>query len=208
MNLLEQFGVIPVDFMTVVSLFRDYKSPRDKISSLEKEGQLIRLKKGLYVVSTDIHKKVLSKELMANHLYGPSYVSLQNAMSHYKLIPERVYTIRSMTTKRSKSFSTPLGNFEYVTTKEDYFRIGIRQEIVDNSFVWMIASPEKALCDMIFSTAGLRLQSVKAMKKYLEEDLRIDFSAIDKFDVEIVKQCIEAGVKKTELTQLYKLLKA
>jgi hypothetical protein len=60
---------------------------------------------------------------------------------------------------------------------------------------------------MIVSTARLRLQSVKALQQYLEEDLRIDFSGIDKFDADIVKQCIDTGVKKTELTQLYKFLK-
>lgn len=208
MKLLEQIGIIPVDFMTVGSLFNDYKSPRDKVSSLEKEGHLIRLKKGLYVVSPDIHGKALSKELVANHLYGPSYVSMEYAMSHYRLIPERVYTIRSMTTKRGKSFSTPLGNFEYVKARQNYFSIGIRQEIVDNSYAWMIATPEKALCDMIISSAGLRVQSVKAMKQFLEEDVRMDFSAIEKFDAEIVKQCIETGVRKTELTQLYKFFTA
>lgn len=208
MNLLEQFGPIPVDFRTVVSVFKDYKSPRDKVSSLEKEGQLIRLKKGLYVVSPDIHKKELSRELMANHLYGPSYVSLESALSHYKLIPERVYSIRSMTTKRGKSFSTPFGNFDYVTVKEAYFGIGIRLGNENNSLVWMMASPGKALCDLIVSTSGLRLQSVKAVRQYLEDDLRIDFTALEKFDIEIIRQCIDSSVvKKNELSQLYKLIK-
>jgi hypothetical protein len=208
MNLLEQFGVVPIDFGTLHNLMKEYKSPHDKVSSLEKSGQLIRLKKGLYVVSPDIHKKVLSKELIANHLYGPSYISFENALSFYKLIPERVYSVRSTTTKRGKIFATPLGNFEYVTAKPDYYRIGIRQEIVDNSYAWLIASPEKALCDMVVSTAGLRLQSVKAVREYLEEDLRIDFTAISKVDTEIVKQCIDTGIKRTELTQLFKFLDA
>jgi len=59
---------------------------------------------------------------------------------------------------------------------------------------------------MIYATSGLRLQSVKAMQIYLEEDLRIDFSAIKTFNTEIIRQCIDTGRKKTELTQLYKLL--
>ena len=208
MNILEQFGVVPIDFPTLVNLLGEYKSPRDKVSSLEKSGQLIRLKKGLFVVSPDIHKRALSKELIANHLYGPSYISFENALSYYKLIPERVYTMRSMTSRRGKNFSTPLGNFEYVTVKEDYFEIGIRQEIVNNSFAWLIASPEKAICDMIVSTSGLRLQSVKAVREYIEEDLRIDFNSVGNFDPEIVKQCIDTGIKRTELTQLYKFLKS
>jgi hypothetical protein len=47
---------------------------------------------------------------------------------------------------------------------------------------------------------------VKATQVYLEEDLRIDFSAVEIFNTEIIRQCIDAGRKKTELTQLCKLL--
>lgn len=71
--------------------------------------------------------------------------------------------MRSMTTSRGKSFSTPLGEFVYVRVDEDYFGTGIRQETVNNSYAWLIASPEKALFDLIVSTAGLRLQSVKVV---------------------------------------------
>ena len=83
------------------------------------------------MVSPNVHKQTLSKELIANHLYVPSYISFENALSFYKLIPERVYSIRSMTTKRGKTFSTPLGNFEYISTAADYFEIGIKQERSD-----------------------------------------------------------------------------
>lgn len=53
---------------------------------MEKSGQLIRLKKGLFVASPDIHRMTISKELIANHLYGPSYISFENALSFYKLL--------------------------------------------------------------------------------------------------------------------------
>jgi hypothetical protein len=111
-----------------------------------------------------------------------------------------------MTLKRSIQCSTPLGNFDYVTTSGDYFKIGIRQEIVNNQYAYLIASPEKALCDMIIATSGLKLQSVKAMRIYLEEDLKMDFSAVETYDKEIIRQCIEAGRKRTELTYLYKFM--
>jgi predicted transcriptional regulator of viral defense system len=52
-------------------------SPKNKIASLEKEGALIRLKKGVYLVSGEIHGKVFSRELIANHLYGPRMCRLK-----------------------------------------------------------------------------------------------------------------------------------
>jgi hypothetical protein len=137
-------------------------------------------------------------------LYGPSYVSLESALAFYGLIPERVYAVRSVTFKRAKHFSTPLGYFDYVTVPQDYFPNGIHLEVIDKEYAFLIASPEKTLCDMIVLTRNLRIQSVKSMLTYLEEDLRIDFSAIKTFDKEIIRQCINNGKKQTELIQLLK----
>lgn len=206
MNVLEQFGIIPIDFEALETVLTEYKYPKDKVSRMEKNGELLRIKKGLFVVSPEIHRMTISKELIANHLYGPSYLSLESALSFYKLIPERVHTVRSMTSKRSKSYTTPLGIFDYVSAPKEYFQVGIRQEIVNERFAFLIASPEKAICDLIVATSGLRIQSVKAMQIYLEEDMRIDLSAIENFDLQIVRQCIDSGRKKTELKQLFKLL--
>jgi predicted transcriptional regulator of viral defense system len=207
MKSIKQFGIIPIDFSALASVFDDHKFPKDKISNLEKKGDLIRLKKGSYVVSTKIHNQPISNELIANHLYGPSYVSFESALSFYNLIPERVHTIRSMTIKRSRKFSNSLGNFEYISASKKYYEIGIGQNIINNEYAYLIASPEKALCDIIVATHRLRIQSVKAMQIYLEEDMRMDFSVIEQFNIEIIKQCIATGKKKTELIQLYELLK-
>lgn len=206
MNTLERLGIIPVNFATLTAFLGKYKSPGDKVSNLEKTGELIRLKKGMYVVSPKVHGQYVSKELVANHLYGPSYVSLESALSYYKIIPERTYSVRSLTLKRSRKFSTSLGDFEYLTADKEYFDIGVVVEIIDNQYAFLIASPEKALCDLIIATSRIRIQSVKAMRTYLEEDLRVDISSLENFDKKIVEQCIQMGKKKTELTQLYKLL--
>lgn len=207
MEIIAQFGTIPIDSATLLQVFADYRSPKDKIAGLVKSGALIRLKKGLFVVSPALHKQVLSKELMANHLYGPSCLSLESALSWYGLIPERVHAIRSVTPRRSKQYTTPLGLFDYVTVPEAYYSAGIRQEIVNNQYAFLIAAPEKALCDMVVTTPGLRLQSVKAMQNYLENDLRIDFTVIGTYDTDIIEQCIATGRKCTELKQLLHFLK-
>ena len=202
MDFVSYLSNIPVNSAVLKTLLSHLKYPKNKITDLEKSGELIRLKKDLYVSS----KSNISKELIANHLYGISYISLETALSHYGMIPERVYSVRSVTTKRSKKFSTPLGIFDYVIVPEDYYSIGIRMEIVENKYAFLIAEPTKAICDMIVATSNLRLQSVKAMQAYLEEDLRLDFSEFMILDRDIVRQCIETGKKKTELIQLLKFL--
>jgi hypothetical protein len=207
MERLKNIGVVPINKDVLYSLYSDLKQPKDKVSELEGKDLIIRIKHDLYVVSQKVHNQEISRELVANHLYCPSYVSLEAALSYYGLIPERVYSVRSVCTKMRKKYDTPLGHFEFIKVPEKYFSIGIRQVIVENKYAFLIASPEKALCDMIICPQNIRIQLVKTMKTFLEDDLRIDFSAVEHWDTEIVRQCVEAGKKKGELRLLDKIFK-
>ncbi len=208
MEELAQLGIIPIDYAVLRSLFSDYRFPRNKIAHLEQTGKIIRLKRGMYVVSPNISKQLLSVELVANHIYGPSYVSMESALRYYGLIPEKVHTIRSMTANRSRIFENPVGNFKYITVSDSYYSIGINQQSVENKYTFLIATPEKALCDMITATPQLRIQSKKALITYLEEDLRFEMSGLDHMNIAIIRKCINTGKKKEVLKLLLKLLHA
>lgn len=202
-----EIGNTPIDFSVLESMFPDYKSVHNKIGKLEKAGKIIRLKKGLYVVSPKESGKLLSTELIANHIYGPSYVSMESALRYYGLIPESVYTIRSMVIKHTKSFNNMLGKFEYTECPKNYFPIGIKQESnADATF--LIATPEKALCDLIAYTPNLNLRFQKETSAYLEEGLRLDMDAFYHMNIEIFKSCAEVGKKKKTLNILIKLLQS
>jgi len=205
MENLKQLGIIPVDYALLSSIFSDYKYPRNKIANLEIEGKLIRLKRSLYVVSPDVSGKLLSTELIANHIYGPSYTSMESALRYYGLIPESVRMVRSMTTKRSRNFENSISRFDYINCSEEYYPIGINQKIGDD-YSFLIASPEKALCDLIAYTPKVRPRFINAMLLYLEEDIRLDMETFYKLDVNIFRQCVEVSKKKNELNNLIKLL--
>jgi len=205
MENLKQLGIIPVDYALLDSLFSGYKSPRNKIANLEKEGRLIRLKRGMYVVSPDVSGKLLSTELIANHIYGPSYVSMESALRYYGLIPESVHIVRSMTIKRSRGFENAISRFDYINCSEEYYPIGVIQKIGDDHS-FLIASPEKALCDLIAYTKELRPRFISALLLYLEEDIRLDLEAFYKMDGEIFRECAEVGKKRNDLSNLIKLL--
>ena len=206
MERLKNIGIIPINKDILYSLYSDMKRPDEKVSELERKGLIVRIKRGLYIVTQKVHNQEISIELVANHLYGPSYISLESALSYHGLISERVYSVRSVCSKLHKEYETPLGHFEYIKVPEKYYPIGISQEIVNNSYSFLIATPEKALCDKIITSQNIRIQSVKAMLGYLEEDLRFEMSALTSFDIDIVRECLEFGRKKNELTQLLKLL--
>ena len=205
-NPLVKMGNVPVQAGTIAACFDYLASPSEKIRALEKDGQLIRLKRGLYVVSSEVSGKPINACLCANHIYGPSYVSQQWALRWYGLIPERVYTMTSVTTKRTRVFENTLGRFTYEQVKPEYFAIGINN-IDEDGVTFLIASREKALCDMILHNSYLPSQSVKGLWQYLEEDIRFDMDELAAFDVDIIEACAKLGRKENILNNLIKILK-
>ena len=207
MTELSEYGNIPVSAQVLAEGLVGYNSPKDKISSLEREGNIIRIRNGLYVVSNRITNQNLSLELIANHLYGPSYISFESALSYHNLIPERVYVTRSASMGRGRSYETPLGKFTYTRVPEEYFSIGIQLVNREGRFSYLIASPEKALCDLILGTRRVRIQSARAMHNFLLDDMRIDIEFHENWDLSVIEECIETGRKRSELELLLTVLR-
>lgn len=193
------YSNIPMEISVLREGLADYRAQNNRISNMERVGDLIRVRRGLYVADPRLSNQEISRELVANNLYGPSYVSFESALSYHGLIPERVNAVSSATIRRARSYSTPLGLFEFVTVPRDYFHIGIEQIIVENQYAFLIASPEKAICDLIITTSGLRFQSVKAAREYLLYDMRISIDEHENWDTDIITRCSEHGRKRREL---------
>ena len=179
---LEHIGNIPVSTSAVASLFPEMKAGNQKVRNLEAAGQIIRLKK------------------------GPSYVSKQTALRYYGLIPEAVFTTQSMTVKHSRNFETPVGRFEYQSIAREAFSIGITY-INKQSYSFLIATPEKALCDMIANSPKVNLRYLKDVEIYLEEDIRMDIEDFRNMDVTIFEHYAQAGKKAKSVTTLIKYLR-
>ena len=202
---LKTLGNVPIGMDVLQGLYREYQSPNMHISMLEKKGLLIRLKRGLYAVSPEISGKELSVGLIANHLYGPSYVSLHWALRWYGLIPEQVATVTSITTRHTREFENSLGRFTFRGVSQEYFPIGIKSQ-EDAGLHFLLASPEKALCDMLMQEKHVPDQSLSRLAVFFEEDMRIDMDDLRQMDASIIRQCREAGNKKQVLTNLLKLI--
>ena len=71
---------------------------------------------------------------------------------------------------------------------------------------FLIASPEKALCDLIIRTPKLLFRSKKDVITYLEDDLRFDTESLFSMDISVFQACAEKGYKSTSIQQLINVI--
>ena len=204
---IQQYASYPIPHHVMSWLLRKYRQPNDKIHYLIKEGLLEQVRRGLYIAGPAITPFRPEPFLMANHILGPSYVSLESALAYHGLIPEKVYEISSVTTKARRKFSTPLGVFSYTKLPLPYYSYGIRSVEVDSQHRFLIASPEKALFDKIITTAGVEFRSKNNVTTYLEQDLRIDIGALKELDVSLMETWIPTSPKKNSLSLLIEIIR-
>ncbi len=193
----------PFDYCYLTWVLRSYRSPRDKISRMLRSGEIIRVKKGLYVRSPHYGGKV-NRKTIANLIHGPSYISLDFALQHWGLIPERVEQVTSITSKRNKMFNTPLGSFSYKHLHHSKFWPGVllaKSEWSGETGTsahtgFFIASKEKAICDKLASVREIR--KPEDVPTCLEWNLRIDVESL-RLDVPQLHQ-IERVYNKKSVT--------
>lgn len=204
---IKDFAEGPISRYLILELLSDYDRPNDKISELIKNKELISIRRGLYITGPEMDLPSPEPFLIANHLRGPSYVSLEAALSHWNLIPERIYEISSATIKTSKTYKTPVGRFSYHQLKLPYYSYGIKSIAYSTRQTALIASPEKALCDKIVLTTRVNLRSIKQTQQFLLDDLRMDREILNTLNLEVMDTWVENAPKKNSLKMLIKTLR-
>jgi len=172
-ELMQRIGREEFDYPALIAALSGYATPRDKVTGLLRRRDIIRVKKGLYVFGDHLRRRPYSRELLANLVYGPSFVSLDSALSFHGLIPERVEAVTSVTTKRARAFETPVGSFIYRRVPQGSFHLGM-DRVEQGDVAFLIAVPERALADKIRDDRGHPLQNQADATRYLFENLRID----------------------------------
>jgi predicted transcriptional regulator of viral defense system len=155
----------------LLTLGEDPAAVRKQITRWVKAGKLIQLRRSLYTLAEPYGKMTPSAYLIANRLHKPSYVSLQSALAYHGLIPEYVPVVTSVTTTRPEEVITPLGRFIYRHCKRTFFS-GFREIEVTPGQMALLATPEKAILDLVYLTPGgdqpaflaeLRLENLESL---------------------------------------------
>jgi len=145
---------------------------RLQLSRWVKSGHLVQLRRGLYALDVPWRKVEPHPFLIANRQHPGSYVSLQSALAWHGAIPEQVHIVTSVGPGRPETTNTPLGTYK-LQHLTDVLCFGFtRIEVAPRQHAF-VASPEKALLDLVHLTPGgdssgflreLRLQNLSAFQ--------------------------------------------
>lgn len=146
-----------------------------------KAGEVVHIHRGLYCLAAKYLRQKVDPFVLAQRIYGPSYISLETALSYHGWVPEAVYAVTSVSLNRSREFDTPLGHFSFTRVPQATFYSEVtRAEKDAGSF--MLASPLKALADYVYihkrdwTSASPVVESLR-----VEEDMLVTIEA-EEFD--------------------------
>ncbi len=135
------------------------------------KGYLVMLRRGLYIIAEATKK--FDSMVYATKIYSPSYVSMEMALSFYGIIPEAVFTITSITTRKTKKFKTSLGNFSYQKIKTEAF--GGFEAKKQEEISFNLALPEKAVVDFLYLNRNVLDGTLEQFRGYrFNEDFKFD----------------------------------
>ncbi|NJK91524.1 MAG: hypothetical protein HC904_06695 [Blastochloris sp.] len=139
---------------------------RRQLDRWTKSGKILQLRREVYLLNRPYLPTRPHPFLIANQLRRSSYVSLQSALSYYGLIPEYVPVVTSVTGGRPEQLETSLAQFHFRHVQGRHFFGFVEREVAVNQ-VARLATPEKALADLLYLTPGSDLAD------YLQE-LRLE----------------------------------
>jgi len=115
-------------------------------------GEVWRLHRGLYSLSERYTRTPINPLELAQRIHGPSYLSLETALSRHGWIPEGVQAITSAADGRSRVFNTPVGLFSFTRVPQRVFLAGVRRVVDDEGGgAFFLATPLKALADLVYA---------------------------------------------------------
>ena len=179
---------------------KGYSNKNTKINREIKKGNLIKIINGLYETDSSV-----KGYLLAGSIYGPSYLSFDFALSYYGLIPEKVTAFTSATCnkKKKKKYNNQFGTYLYRDVPTKVYPIGIKI-IEEGSYSYQIATPEKALCDKLYTLQPLK--NMKELENILFNDLRIAQDEFDKLNLHEIEE-ISNFYNSTNVNLLYRYMR-
>ena len=150
-----------------------------------KNGELVRLQRGLYILADRYRNHPPHPFAMAQALAPGSYVSFETALSYHGWIPEKVFTTSSVVPDRkSRQYEHPkvwIYSFHPLAVRKDFFLELVDRHQLDGQTV-LVAKPCRALMDLVC----LRKITWEDIS-WISEGLRIDLDMLRDINKEEMK---------------------
>lgn len=135
----------------IQKLFPDFDTRR--LVEWQEKGYILKLVNKWYLFN-ECKKDVELLLRISNCIYRPSYVSLETALAYYHFIPEAVYSQTAVTTRKTISYTTPVGHMNYHRIRPElYFGYTILHK---GDLPVLIADREKAILDYLYLHPSVR----------------------------------------------------
>jgi len=195
----EKVQDMPVIETKMLRLLFDNKNIELQLNRWIKQGKIIQLKRGFYILEENYRKLDVFEPYIASILKSPSYISLEKALEMHHLIPDVVFSITSVTTKqRPAEFVSRIGRFKYSSIKKEYFWGYHIVELDDQK--GYLADPEKALIDLFyFKQKRISIEYIQSLRLQNIELLKLD--KLERYAVKLDVSFVNRAV--SELEKLY-----
>lgn len=191
---LHDFAVFSI--RDIAKLFPEFDTRR--LVEWQDKGYLHKLVNKWYLF-TDITMNDWLHYRIANCLHRPSYVSLESALSHHNLIPEGVYTVQNITSRKTILYETIAGSFQYRSIKPSLF-FGYRADR-SNVLPVLIAEPEKAILDLLYLNRINNMADMEGLRLNTAElNNHVDWEKLMKYAA-----CFESATLNKRVALLKKL---
>jgi predicted transcriptional regulator of viral defense system len=159
-----------------------------------KKGQLIQIKKGMYVTKEyvlNVQDKSSYKEFLANKIKYPSYLSTEYVLQKYSILSDAIYAYTSVTLKSKNTYTNNFGRYMYRNITRKLF-VGYEIKEV-GGYEIKEATKAKALFDYLY----LKLYRIRNITEDVLFDLRLNLEELDERDMkEFEEYCKLIGIEK------------
>jgi predicted transcriptional regulator of viral defense system len=143
-----------IDIRNVITLFG--KIDQRRLYEWQKQNYIKRLSNNYYMF-TDVTMDDSLLKHTANKIYPPSYIALESALSYYNLIPEAVFQVKSVTTRKTKQIQNDVGFFSYHSINNSlFFGYSLKG---DGKNLFYISDPEKTILDYLYFSPHLTTET-------------------------------------------------
>ncbi len=167
---------------------------RIQLDRWQKKGYIKRIKKEYYYFTDkEIDQNFLF--YLSNKIYSPSYISLEKAFQYYDFIPEEIFQVTSVSSKKTTKFTTSMGNFSYRHIKPSIF-FGYRMLDYGKQKI-LLAEPEKAVLDYLYLNPRLKAaDDFREMRINKQEFLeKIDYTKLQRYLKAFENESLSSRVK-------------